>query len=374
MSKIIYINFKQLGDPRLQEFLHSYDYDWSRVIRMPVVNPGMDSIYVRKGINVMPFKNDLVQVLGMQMPEYDADFDLSFSDVTDQRCLDLRQRKFDKPWLIQWSGGIDSQVIVCSILKNLSPADRSNIHIACNRISIYESPQFYYQYIKPNFQIVDSNNLRLDEDLLKHYYVISGDPADQLYGGVASKSMQDDNIIFRNWQTDPDGLINIYSQYSDRSWAEWYYELQRQSVESVDVPIENYYDFCWWSFFNLSWLTILLRPLNYQTRMTIDNFHLYRDSFIPWYESADYQRWAMIAKHGVKYDNLISLRKLASKQYIYAFNHDEYYYTFKTKMESMSRTPPNWGGYFCLLDDFTRLRLDHDLDTILELLPDHVNL
>jgi hypothetical protein len=81
----------------------------------------------------------------------------------------------------------------------------------------------------------------------------------------------------------------------------------------------------------------------------------------------------MVNRLGVKYGANIGQRKLASKKYIYEYDHDEYYFQLKTKMESVSRKT-NLGKYFCILDDHTRLTLDDDLAQILELLPNHSNL
>ena len=373
MSQIIYLNQKQLTDPRVKTTLDSYNYDWARFNGIVRLNPGHDGSYIRSGTNVYPLKNNLVEVLGIQMPTYDPTINLTFSEATDLRLGYLRQTRFNKRWLVLWSGGIDSMVIVASILKNLSPADRANIDIACNRISIYENPKFFYDHIKPNFNLVDSNFLEFDKPLLEKYYVIGGDPADQLYGGIASRSMINGSTILKDWRRDPDELLDYFTQAVDRPFAEWYYEIARENIESVDVPVENYYDFCWWLFFNASWASILLRPLQFQTNNSVDNLHAYFDNFVPWYNTVEYQQWSMVNGLGVKYGVNIGQRKLASKQYIYDFDHDEYYFQFKTKMESVSRKP-NWGQYFCILNDYTRLTLDNDLEQILQLLPEHINL
>lgn len=373
MNKIVYLNQKLLVDSRVAGVLDQHNVDQEHLRGLIRLNPGVDSNYIRAGENIHPFKNNGIEIFNFEMPTYDPAFSLSFSDVTDRRLAELRAVKNDQRWLVWWSGGIDSTVIVASILKNLSVSERANIDIACNRISIYENPTFYYNHIKPNFSIIDSNFLEINELLLKKYYVISGDPADQLYGGMASRNMIDRHTVLRNWRTDPDGLIDFFAQAVDRRFAEWYYETTRENIESVNVPIETYYDFCWWLFFNNSWMSILLRPLQFQTDMSVNNLKLMRSNFITWFSSIEYQQWSLVSRLGVKYGTNISERKLASKQYIYDFDHDEYYFRFKNKMESVSRTPANWCGYFCILDDYTRLTLDNDLEQILELLPEHIN-
>jgi hypothetical protein len=375
MSKIIYLNQKLLFDPRLSNVLAGYNYNWTRFQGITQLNPGLDGNYIRAGKNTLPLKNNLVDRLSFQMPKYDPSFKMSFSEVTDLRLTQLRQTCYNKRWLVLWSGGIDSTVIVASILKNLSPADRANIDIACNRVSIYEHPQFYYRYIEPNFvNIVDSNFLKFNKDLFEKYYIIDGEPADQLYGGFASRGMINGNAILKDWRTDPDELIDMFSSRVNLQFAEWYNQTIKENIESIDVPVENYYDFCWWIFFNASWMSILLRPLQFQTSSSVESLKSYLDNFIPWFDTVEYQQWSLTNRLGTKYGINIGERKLASKQYIYKFDHDEYYFRFKTKMESVSRKSSNYNGYFCILDDLTRLTLDRDLEQILQLLPEHINL
>jgi hypothetical protein len=215
--------------------------------------------------------------------------------------------------------------------------------------------------------------LTLDPELLEQYYVINGEPADQLYGGIATRSFLDSTTVLRDWRQDPDHLLDFLTARVDRPFAEWYYNAIKSNIESIAVPVANYYDFFWWIFFNASWISILLRPLQFQTDNTAEGLKLYLDNFVSWYDTVEYQKWSMVNRLGIKYGANVGQRKLASKQYIYSFDQDEYYFKFKTKMESVSRKPTNHNGYFCILDDYTRLTLDRDLDKILELLPDHIS-
>lgn len=375
----MYINQRLLLDNRLADFKSGYNHNWTNIHTLHRLYPGWDSHYVRAGQNVLPFnnrsitKNPVFDALSFTMPRYNPAFTMNFSDVTNRRIVELRKKYWSKPWLIYWSGGIDSTVIITAVLKNLSPGDRANINIACNRISIYENPAFYYQYILPNFNIVDANLLELDDALLTKYYVMDGEPADQLYGGMTSKNFLDGADLLKSWRTEPDGLIELFARIIDRPFAEWHYEIMKQNIESVDIPIENYYDFGWWTFFNLSWVSVLLRPLNFRSQVDLstDSLKLYFNNFIPFYDTAEYQQWAMTNRVGSRYNIGINERKLASKLYIYNFNHDEYYFKFKTKSESLSR-PNTSKTYFCILDDYTRLTLDDNLEQILDLLPAHI--
>ena len=375
MNKIIYVNQKQLADSRLSNLLLDYpQHNWDNFSKMRVeLYKGHDAAYNRAGVDLLPLINTPIDSLNLTMPDYDPLFNLTFDEITDLRLTQLIRQRNDKRWLLLWSGGIDSMVIITSILKNLSKDALSNIDIACNRISIYEHPKFFYKYIEPNFTLLDSSNLKLTDRLLQKYYIIDGEPADQLFGGIASRSFTETSVL-KNWRTDPDEMLDFMAKKVDRPFAEWFYQTTSENIVSTDVPVETYYDFFWWTFFNYSWASIKLRPLQYQTSMSITSAQLYFDNFIHWFNTVEYQKWSLVNRVGVKYGANIGERKLASKKYIYDFDHDEYYFKFKVKMESVSREVPGQKSkYFCMLDDYTRLTLDKDLDQILELFPAHIN-
>jgi hypothetical protein len=124
--------------------------------------------------------------------------------------------------------------------------------------------------------------------------------------------------------------------------------------------------------FNLTWYPIKLRSLHFQTGSDVDSLKKYLKYVIPWFDSTEYQQWAMCNnKPGIKYGQSIGQYKLASKKYIYNFDKNKYYFDFKLKIKSGSITPQPV-SWFCILDDLSRLSLDNDLDQILELLPDHI--
>jgi hypothetical protein len=375
MTNIIYIDQRQLEDRRMPHMSSFSNYNWDRFLKVKEVNQHANSLYWRKGINNFPFKNTIVDKWGFGMPDYDLTFNLDFASITNQRACDLAKTKNDKPWLILYSGGIDSTTIVVALLKNLSKNDLTNITIACNQLSIAENPRFFYDYIEPNFTTIDSTNLIFGSELLKKYYIFDGEPADQLYGlGVRTLAEDGGKIATKDFRQDPDELLKIFGRQMDKETAIWYYESIRANIESTDVPLSSYYDFVWWMNFNFMWPSIVLRSMHiFQTRSNSSSTKEYLDNFIPWYNTQDYQLWAMNNHLGVRYGITMAQRKLASKKYIYEFNQDEYYFNFKLKTTSIGREFTRKDPWFALTNNDERLYLDTDLDLILELLPDHIN-
>jgi hypothetical protein len=137
------------------------------------------------------------------------------------------------------------------------------------------------------------------------------------------------------------------------------------NINSIDIPVETYHDFYWWHFFNYHYTSSYIRI----------RANTFANNYSPrCFATDDYQQWAMNNNQsGTKYTSSQSDAKLASKQYIYDFDHDEYCRIFKTKSKSIQVSDQlNSTKEFCILDDFSKLYLDHDLDRILELLPDHI--
>jgi hypothetical protein len=374
-KKIIYINQRQLTHESLLPVLSEYtQHDWQSLNSVYKLDAGVQGIYSRFGTNCFPLRDQFSEVFGWQVPVYDPKFCLDFDQITDLRCANLFQQCSDRPWLILWSGGIDSTVVLCSILKNLQKNDLDRVVVACNSASICENPDFFYNHVQPNFQIINSFTVNLDQQLLDSYYVFNGEPADQLYSSGSCQALyfaNPDNLS-KKIKTYPDQLLQYITDVADARFASWYYERMLENINSVDIPVETYHDFFWWHQFNGTWNPIKLRSLHFQTDSDVDSLKKYLKCNIPWFDSTEYQQWAMCNnKSGIKYGQSIGQYKLASKKYIYDFDKNKYYFDFKLKIKSGSITPQPV-SWFCILDDLSRLSLDNDLDQILELLPDHI--
>jgi hypothetical protein len=317
--------------------------------------------------------------MDMSMPEYNENFKKNWAEITDERCQQLLSQYNDKPWLILWSGGIDSTMMLTSVLKNFSKEELKQVHIGLNRVSVYENPKFYYDHIRPNFHQLDSTTLVVDSDLLNQYYIMTGEPADQLYtAGLTVPRMMLNKFsdLDRNLFTDPDGLIDQLATDLDKKFAHWFYELVVENIKSVDVPVETYADFNWWFTFNLNWIPAKIRNNRFLPHKTAQAHQDFLNNFILWFDTHDYQRWAMKLdnrRNGVKNGAHIGQYKLPMKQYIFEFDHNEYYFNFKLKNSSNGRhiSKSNWA---CMLEDLSTLTLANDKDLILQLLPAHINL
>ena len=98
----------------------------------------------RHGEWSLPWKQELIP--GFEMPDYNT-FTKSFSDVCDSKALSIKSSIHEgNKFALMYSGGIDSTVILVSLLKNLSTTELRNIVICCSADSIIENPLFFNNY------------------------------------------------------------------------------------------------------------------------------------------------------------------------------------------------------------------------------------
>jgi hypothetical protein len=378
---ILYFNHHYFNHPDVQKIIieHSGQDILARLNNLANYNPACPPTYNRKGSNFLPFKYELTNTPGFDMPDYDHNHNKSWTEITDQRCLDLRARHFDRPWVVMWSGGIDSTNIVCALIRNLSQADLKNITIACTPVCVWENPEFYFKYIEPNFTVISSRDLMCqDVKDQSDIYTINGEPADQLVGGLGRLSellIQNPGLLHKDLSEKNaiECAIDLISARTDKKFAEWYYHSSMTSAQQCGIPVHTLYQLEWWQNFNCAWTTAKFRLLYFSRWKNIKNAKFYIDQFVHWYDSNDYQQWAMNPSNtSEKLGTTASEYKFAAKKYIYSVDRDNYYLKYKTKMGSsdiFSYFVPDW---CCIDHNWNLLDFQDHADQIVSMLPDHL--
>jgi hypothetical protein len=375
-KRIVLINPAGLGDLDIQQVCNLDPELWqhykifSRIGVFPTT---------RFGQNTLPFENNLIQFASAQAPLYRSNFDQTWADVSDSRYHELRRTHFDQPWLIFWSGGIDSTTILTSILRNSTQQDRQNITVVCNDASIAEAPRFFLNHVQPNFSIISSENIRLDRATLNSYYLVNGHPADPLWcqlGGRIPNLVLTDPGFLEKPVTDDD-LIEAMTRLfkTSEDFAQWWYSIVQDNIQSQGIPVETMHDFFWYSAFNFSWAGTKVREWLSVPGADVETIQLFRRQAVFWFDTVDYQQWSMNNNRpGVKYGSKFSDYKWAAKQYIHQYDGDDYYLYFKHKVSSDDYKfyKKDDRQFFCMLDDWSCLYLPQDLETIQSLMTDFV--
>jgi hypothetical protein len=346
-------------------------------------DPGTHSLYSRKGKDNLFFSSDLKNMPGFCMPDYDKTFSKSWATIMDDRCKSLHKSKFDKSWLVSWSGGIDSTGIVAAIIRNIPKSDWGNITVACNQMSVRENPRFFIKHIQPNFTVVDSAETLFSAANNQSVYVIDGEPADQLFAGGNGQTLTNCfglEYMEKDAVRDADVFINFVAGHGripgnppGKTFAEWFYSRLIDNAQSVDVPINTFHDLLWWSYFNFSWIGVKLRVLEQGNWGKSTTASAYLERFIHWFDDDNFQHWAMHNNNLEKYGESIGDYKKAAKQYIFEFDNNKYYLKYKSKTNSGNYRMPCDEPWVGITDELTILRPSQDLELIKELLPLHLN-
>lgn len=355
---------------RIQDLDPGYDHDMMKKILQLTIN---QSLYTRMGSDFLPFRYN-GDFFNDSIPDYNKNFKKTYEEITDQRCMELLKTCQDRPWIVLWSGGIDSTVILSSLIKNASRQQLKNITVSLNFASVYENPKFFYDYVKPNFKIINSTNQHCDK-YLNNYYLIDGNPADMLQGsGLGLQGQHFGLDLSGPWQNNSGLLLDFLSRQVGTKGAEWLVERMEKNINSISSEkqlVETLSDWFWWINFNWKWSANRLHAMDHQN---LKDLSPYFKSFKNWYDTTDYQIWSITSgRYSLINDgSRPGDYKKPSKQYIYDLDKNDYYYKFKSKSLSTARqTTSVWQ---CVLDDATTLTVDRDLDLILELLPSHLNL
>ena len=386
MSSIVAVNQTYLCDPRLDSVLSGINQlDRKMLSYFCGMSADMNSVQLglmsRVGTDIFPFNNNILPMINSVMPKFDCKFNQTWDEITDQRAYDLQSLTLSgKKLIVFWSGGIDSTCILTAILKNFNPANLSQVTVACTCDGIVENPVFYHQHILPNFAVVDTNwfvehQFAQDSDSI----IVDGFAADTLTMSMTPSldvcmAVRNADLLTCSWRQ-PDELIRyLHSVTGSLEFANWYYDRTRESVESVEVPIETYFDFMWWIGFNCEYYAWALHAWFFCYRHLNISYKQFQTRNIGWYRTDAYQLWAMKNNGaGVKHGSDLGSFKKHPKKYIYDYDHNEYYWHYKTKINSPGR---NYNSLvdkpFAITDEFDILYLEKDLDTILKLCSTHI--
>lgn len=272
------------------------------------------------------------------MPTNFSNFNKSYSEICLERAnyfLEL-SKKTNKKILILWSGGIDSTTVVVSFI--LAGAKKDDIIIALNNSSIHEHFKFYYNCIRNKFDIISSEGMC--DYISGEYVVVGGEHNDQIFGSdIIHKAYVyfGIDLVFDLATENNIKKVFAVSNMNDDSMKFWYDLLKNHSKYS-HTEIRTVYDFFWWYNFAFKWQSVFFRLL---TRISPYSRQIVNREFVDQYYhqffvTEDFQKWSML-NPDKKIGKTWNTYKLAARQFIYEFDKDIEYYTYKSKYGSLSK-------------------------------------
>lgn len=308
-----------------------------------------------------------------KMVDYDPAFGLNFSEVSDLKAQDFKRRinETGERFAIMYSGGIDSTVIMAALIKNLTEEELKNIVVCTSMPAIIENPQFWNRFINGKFTVIDSMTYKYHDLIDMGLTPVTADDGDCIHGTVFGlnvyhnweanigprlseesrshiaaimPSFSDANVHYSEFKD----LLIAYMQYPanqkfplvpianpDPTFGRKLYDKFARNAETATVPVNSLHDFFWWLIFNVKMLNCGVRgALYYNDRIPAEQaIHRVEN----WYLDPGYQHWSMVNNNnGEKIGHSAATYKKAARDYIWDLDRNDWYRSFKLKLESMA--------------------------------------
>jgi hypothetical protein len=254
---------------------------------------------------------------------------LDWSECMDKKAIELHQ--LNSKIYLMWSGGIDSTGVLVSILKNWPKQDLERVTILLSRESIQEAGGLYSKLVFPNFKTLNSMVVDL-EKLATDGYIVTGEPADQLFGfGQITRMLikYGEDVILGDWKKYA-GLY--FASEKDKAVPPNYIlENYIPLVDECPWKIKSYFEFLWWMNFSFKYQYTLTRFLSYGEWRDPKFFY---SKLIHFYDTNEFNYWSInnVQKYLLDKDN-----KKVPKNYIIEVTKIDAYRK-KSKKASLQNT------------------------------------
>ena len=313
-------------------------------LRQKQLLTGITDLRARAGTYTNPWNatsNPLYKI-----PKFDF-VDDSLSDLLDKRALEIydNAKKTNRKIAVQWSGGIDSTLVLVSFLKNIPEQDRSLINVIHNVNSVLENLNFYKKYISNNLKSINYTTLNFTKDFIKKYILIHGDPGDCIFGPSISKYQYfiSQKKHFEPWKNHLKKmkelleLPEVHPETYEPGFGEWYVNKITENLEETKQSeyLTSIAEWWFWTYYNFKWEFSCQRPFVFFKRgNTQDSFDLETQKDLAmntFFNTDKFQQWAY---SNIKKNifNETSQHKKIAKEYIYEFTKDESFLKNKIKI------------------------------------------
>jgi hypothetical protein len=331
MKSLYTANVSKMFNPEQQDLAR-----WGSIFGMISAN---SPIVDRCSFIEMPYRFKLYQPF--EMPRDLAGFTMTYEDCCLKRTQELVEisRRVDKPITVFYSGGIDSTLVLISLMKYLSPEEyKERVQVALSWESIHENSNFYYNYIRPVGNIVNSNDL--NNMFNGSSIMVGGEHNDQLFGSdVIGSIFRVTGFPHAHEPYTREKVTNWLGHNMSPEYANFWFDLLDNHIKTqAPCEVTTNFQFWWWLNFSFKWQNVFFRMMfrvNESQRANLNQEYV-DTYFHHFYSTTDFQKWAMLNPNLKIKDDWRSY-KWEAKRLIYEFNKDQYYYDNKIKSGSLNR-------------------------------------
>lgn len=291
----------------------------------------------------------------------------TFDQLCEARSEELRKTK--APLFVFYSGGIDSSVVLETIMKTWPKKDLERVSVVLMSASINENPNAWPRIHKTfsgriynTYDVDKVTQLILDTpDSL----VINGEIADQLFGADVIYGVRDEfgfETIFKPYEEIiPKLYFKMFITNSNPKHAMNpkdilpLFEDIKRTTEKCPFKITTVFDYLWWFNYTNKTQHVYTRLLAYYPELNI----LYKENRVkPFFYTLDFFRWSLDNHQGnQKIIKSITSYKAAAKKYLYDLTKDEDYARSKIKIGSLGNMLIRYD-----LHKNTRIGIDENFD------------
>jgi len=262
----------------------------------------------------------------------------TFEEICDERARELlaRAEKMRVSLYTFWSGGIDSTLVLVSLLKRATPEQKKHIVVLMSEESITENPNFYRDHIRGKLRVESSAGFPLL--LGGTHLIVNGEHNDQIFGSdIVAKFIGMFGARAMHQPYSRDTVRAFYNSFlKDDAAANFYVDMFERVKAASPVPIDSNYLFFWWINFALKWQTVSLRTLTFASLRAAKNITLEyaMNTYAPFYRTEDFQLWSM-SNLDKKIKDEWRTYKWVCKDIIYDYTKDAEYRDNKIKRGSL---------------------------------------
>ena len=230
--------------------------------------------------------------------------DKSLTTLIDERALSFSN--LEKPPVIMWSGGIDSNAVLAAFVKNNIP-----FKITINEKARNENPEMY-DHIVNNYETVTLNErLNLTESGITDELIITGSCGDQLFPGAIHNSNLntpnldsilaqnalaeyeeyfntpvDDSLKYNNAESHFKARYKFMYGYSDEEAQSYWDNYLKPKTDNFPFELKHWYQ--------LKHYIIYIFQFEDEKHFYANNYsgQYDADKIIPFFGSDDFARWA----------------------------------------------------------------------------------
>ncbi|MDR3570915.1 MAG: hypothetical protein P4L81_01810 [Candidatus Pacebacteria bacterium] len=305
----------------------------------------------RTGTVRTPIRSHLLSPIPAVRP-----FSKTYEELCDERAREILQRadELSLPIYTMWSGGIDSTLVLVSLLKHATETQKKNITVLMSDESINEYPRFYREHIYGKLHTESS--VRFPELIGTNLMLVGGEHNDQLFGSdVVGLMISRYGEAIIHEPVRRDRLLEFFTEKSGNAEnVDFYLDIFEKVRASAPVEISTNFQYLWWLNFALKWQPVYTRMLIRVRPRNVANItpEYLRTRYVQFYSTDDFQLWSIL-NLDKKIQNTWVSYKFTAKEVIYRYTKDADYRDNKTKRGSLFNLLVQQDMYNFVDDSFT---------------------